>query len=453
MRRYTRAAAVVLAAHVLTLAGSPDARRSIDRELPPAANAGASSSAAWDARPGVVRTDNRVFADDDGPFLALGTSLFWALWGYEHDRERLGRNLDAIASAGFDYIRVLAIVGPDGWGDRTVDPRSPEWDEHVAALTDRAYDTHGLRVQWTIFGGVSTTPTASSRASAVDRFASAIEGRHHKIFAVEMANEGWQNGFDGDAGQAEIKRLAARLRSSYPGLLATTAPRSPACAQQSAYYRDTSASLVTLHFPRGGERWNVVRAPWIAMASPCGEVPRAVSNNEPIGPYSSVEEERDPLKLAMSAAVTWASGAGAYVLHTGAGIRGGGIDDRRLDRPANVWEVQNWAALTASLACVRSVLPGDLPNWRRVMKDDHPFVPEGTADAAMSSPALARRGGRQFVALPLDIRPRTSLTVRRAATLRAVHPLTCETLTARRLRAGESITLTDPPDALIVLGR
>src|SRR5260221_14084153 len=44
-------------------------------------------------RKGLVRLDGRAFADGDGQYLAVGTSLFWALWGYQHDRQRLERHL------------------------------------------------------------------------------------------------------------------------------------------------------------------------------------------------------------------------------------------------------------------------------------------------------------------------------------------------------------------------
>ena len=405
------------------------------------------------ARAGIVRADGRAFADDGGPFLALGTTLFWALWGFEHDRDRLTRNLEAISNAGFDYIRVLAIVGPGGWSDRTVDPRAPGWKERVSAFTDWAYDTHRLRIQWTVFGGVAATPTQDDRAEIVDRFASGIAGRHHKVFAVEIANEGWQNGFAGRTGQTELGQLAARLRSSYPGLLATTAPRVPSCRQQSSYYRGVPASFMTLHFPRGRDRWKAVRQPWTALATPCPDVPRAASNNEPIGPYSSVEEERDPLRLAASAAATWASGLGAYVLHTGAGIRGGGIEDRRRGRPANVWEVQDWPAITSSLSCVRSVLPDDLPNWRRLANEDHPFGAAGGVGANEPNPAVVSPDGDRSLVLLLDNAPRTSLEARRSLTARVVHPVSCEPLGEETLQRGESLTLEASPPAAIALVR
>jgi hypothetical protein len=39
----------------------------------------------------------------DGSYLAVGTSLFWALRAFQHDRERLKRHLDCLSSRGISY--------------------------------------------------------------------------------------------------------------------------------------------------------------------------------------------------------------------------------------------------------------------------------------------------------------------------------------------------------------
>lgn len=429
--------------------------------LPPGDGAGSpdpavqpSSAGNIAGRPGIVHARDRLFADDEGPLLALGTTLFWGLWGYEHDRDRLGRNLAAVSYAGFDYIRVLAIVGPDGWRDRTVDPRESGWDGRVGALTDWAYDQYGLRVQWTIFGGVDSTPNPASRADAVGRFAATVAGRAHKVFGVEIANEGWQNGFSGASGQQEIKQLAAQLRETYDGPIATTAPRSIDCGAQRTWYSNSPASFVTLHFPREERQWDVIRDAWRDGQLACRGVPSAYSSNEPIGPYSSGREDRDPVRLAMAAALSWASGVGAYVLHTGPGIRGGGVEDRREGRPANIWETENWGAITAALDCVRFTLPSDLPSWtRREAGRDHPFetrVASGRGSPVRHHPAAVK--GRRFVTLPVEIARPADLVARRAMTVRIVHPQSCATLVHRRLLRGDALRIEPEWQSVIVVG-
>lgn len=415
---------------------------------------GQSYDSSSQPRTGIVRASRRTLVDDGGAFLALGTTLFWGLWGFEHDRARLARNLAAIADGGFDYIRVLGAVS---WHDRPVNPRTPDWGDRVAAFTDWAYDTYHLRVQWTLFGDTRHTPGMADRRAVVDRWAVAVEGRHHKVFAVEIANEGWKNGFPGERGRAELKALAARLARTYPGLRATTAPPSTACEEQTSYYRGARASLLTLHFSRSlKERgvWQPVIEPWRATANRCAGVPSASSSNEPIGPYSSVNEDRDPLRLAAGAAVTWLAGAGAYVLHTGAGVRGGGEDIHKRGRPANLWDVQNWEATTAALRRVRAVLPSDLPDWSRVDQRHgrHPFR---TRTIGGESPLIGHYAafkGRRFVTAAVGIRHETSLAARRPMTVRIVNPATGRVHPRRDLASDGVLTLTPDVPAVLILG-
>src|SRR6186713_1596079 len=160
---------------------------------------------------GPVRADGRAVTDAAGPFNALGATLFWGAWGYKFDRPRLERNLQTLSAAGIDYVRVLGSVGGASWEDRETDPRWPDYDDIIAGMTDLAYDRYGMRVQWTLFGGAPFTASASSRTALVDRFAALARGREHKIFAFEIANEAWQNGFRGARGLSELRNLATRL--------------------------------------------------------------------------------------------------------------------------------------------------------------------------------------------------------------------------------------------------
>jgi len=72
------------------------------------------------------------------------------------------------------------------------------------------------------------------------------------------------------------------------------------------------------------------------------------------------------------------------VAHTGAGVRGGGAEDRARGRPANVWESPNWTPIAEGLKAVRARLPPDLPNWTRHTWNaaSHPFDIRGVDVAA-----------------------------------------------------------------------
>jgi hypothetical protein len=128
---------------------------------------------------------------------------------------------------------------------------------------------------------------------------------------------------------------------------------------------------VTLHYDRDISRadglWRPVRQPWGYPAEyelGCeNQLPRAATSNEPIGPQSSVAEDADPTRIALSYASTFVSGNAAYVYHAGAGIRGGGLADTNRGRLANLFDYD--PAILDALAAMRKLLPPGLSNWTR----------------------------------------------------------------------------------------
>lgn len=394
-------------------------------------------SAETSARKGVVRVDGRAFRDDDGVFNPLGASLFWLAWGVKFDRARVEANLQTLADAGVDYVRAFGVVGPDGgWADREVDPHWPDHAKVIADATDLAYDRFGLRVQWTIFGGVDRVATPEARARVVDRFVEIARGREHKMMLFEIANEGWQNGFGGAAGRTEIRALGRRLSDATSVPVALTAPEG-GLAGLCPLYGGAGVDVITWHHDRSragaAGPWRPVieplrarRALDTALHSPgnaCGTLPTAIVNNEPIGPGSSLEEERDPRRIAMADVLTFAARHAAYVLHTGPGIRGGGQADRERGRPANVGDLPEWPAIARALAGARRVTPAGLANWTPIDSADRGAPLQGLAEAIargdLLEAALARQGDEIFGAL---------VGVRRPIAVRAAVPLAMDLL-------------------------
>ena len=82
--------------------------------------------------------------------------MFFGAWAYKNDRARLERNLATLSRNGFDYVRVLGVVGDvkprDSWDGRESDWRDPDYRKTIAGLTDLANYTYGLRVEWTLIG-------------------------------------------------------------------------------------------------------------------------------------------------------------------------------------------------------------------------------------------------------------------------------------------------------------
>lgn len=401
---------------------------------------------------GQVVADAHVLRDDGGPRLYWGTTLFWGLWGELHDVPKLDANLKTASEAGADYVRVLAQVGPGGWTDRTVQPTDAGWQAAIRSFTDRAYDRFGLRVQWTIFGAAENIPDAAEDR-AVAGLLDAIEGRHAKVWAIEIGNESFQN----EPGPARAKALAAKVRARFLGLVATSAPDGDSCVKQAEWYQGSTASLVTLHTSRAqtGGPWRPVRQPWRESTFSCAGITKAYANNEPIGPRSSVAADDNSLRLVMQAVVSWTGGMGAYVFHTDAGIRGGGVEDRLRGRVANFAEVTNWTATTQGLQTARSLLPADLPNWSR--GSSRPPMFDVATFAGPSGPGTidrlycAWRGG-EFVCAGFNIVAPTRLTAKRALSVKVMHPLTGVVLQDVTLPNGGTVTLGTDPAGVILRG-
>ncbi len=405
-----------------------------------------------ETRTGPVRIDGRAVADSAGPFNALGATLFWGAWAYKFDRARLERNLGVLRAAGIDYVRVLGSVGGASWEDRPTDPRWQDYDAIVAGLTDLAYDRYGMRVQWTIFGGAPFTPAGPERERLVDRFASLAEGREHKIFAFEIANEAWQNGFRGADGLAELRRLGRRLNDRTSVLVALSAPATRAAC---ATYAGGIADIMTLHYSRafGSDGpMGPLRRPWsfpAAYDAGCrGSLPPAVLNNEPIGPESSVRQDDSPARIAGAYVMTFLAGNAAYVLHTGPGIRGGGAADvsGTLQRHANFDELPAFKPIAAALDAAREYLPDGVANWTR-------HNPNAAAAPLHGFDRLyTAASGAQFVALAIDVPQATSLTARTAMTVDVRQTSTGKIVQRFVLKSGDNMALS-ADEALVLAGR
>jgi hypothetical protein len=401
---------------------------------------------------GPVRPEQHAVADADGPFNALGATLFWGAWGYKFDRERLERNLAALSDAGVDYIRVLGSVGGSSWSDREIDPRWPDYDEVAGAFTDLAYDKYGLRVQWTLFGGAPFTPRGRARRALVDRFTALARGREHKIFAFEIANEAGSNGFDGSEGIAELRRLGARLSAKTSVIVALSDPDPTA---ECATYAGARVDAATWHYRRrfGDEGpWRPIRAPWNYPAgfdANCrGQLPKLVLNNEPLGPESSIEQDDDPARIASAYILTFLANHGAYVFHSGPGIRGGGAADvdGPLKRHANFADLPSFEPIARALKAARTYLPEGLANWTRVGPR------EPSAPITGPEHIYAAKRGSSFVALvagrdrPMRMRvgADASIVIRNVGTGQIIKRL--------KLKAGETFTVDDY-EAVVVIGR
>lgn len=313
-------------------------------------------------RSGPVRLEGRSFADDGGPFVALGTTMMWAAWAYRNDRPRLEANLAYVADQGFHYVRALGVVGDplaqDYWDGREIEYGWPDYADVIAGLTALAWDEYGVRIEWTFIGdGQVAVPASRQRDALVDMFVALGDARPEAIVHFELANEYWQNGFGGPEGLDELRVRTASLRDRTNVLVAASAGVSDGCRDLAAIYDGDIADIATVHTDRdlgtAAGPWGPVLRPIVVNACPGLPAP---TNNEPIGPGASVATEDDPERLVAAALATWLAGWPAYVFHSHAGVRG----DEDLSMAIGV---DRFAPIVATL-------PGDLASWTRLDHDD-----------------------------------------------------------------------------------
>jgi hypothetical protein len=424
-----------------------------------AASPSAPARAAAQATPpaGIVRVEGRALVDDGGPFFAVGATYFAALWFLRHDRARLERDLAFLSARGIDFVRVLGEVGGDWWKGREADPRWEDYDRLIAELTDLAYDRYGMRVQWTLFGELEYSTSKEARLALADRFAAMAKARPHKIVHFEIANEFWQTGFHGPAGLQELRELTGHLQrrlrdQGTPVPVAASAPGpGHRCQDWRTVYEGLGADIATIHFERdvasAEGHWRPVRRPW--EYAYCEGMPEAGSNNEPIGPGSSVADDSDPLRLVMAAVVTFVSGLPLYVLHTDAGVRG---DLSFADTP-HIGETLR------GLAAIRNYLPPDVTQGRREnahwaghpLELRSPVWPEGGQSEGLVR-AYATVLGDSFVVTPIGVRGRVAFAAKRPMRLEVIHPLTGDIQQTLDLGAGQAFELSGLP-AFVLRGQ
>jgi len=420
---------------------------------------------------GLVRVVDHSLVDDGGPFLGLGVSYFTALWRFRHDRPRLERDLAFLSRQGFDFYRMLSMVGHHrAWEGREIAPVSftsregtrveawPDYARQLRELIDLAFDRHGLRTQITVFADAQIIPSRDARIAHLRTILDEVlPGRESKVVMLEVANEAWQNGFPGEEGVSELREFSRFLndRTRIPVAITSNHDGTEAGNLKGfdQLYAGRVADLATWHFSRDrrtDDGWKPVYDCWEFGDRP-GLPP--VSSNEPIGPGSSVDAERDPIRLVMAAAFAFAAKLPMYVFHSEAGVFG---KSRFEDTPA----IDRFTHLAR-------LLPPDLPSWTRNdgKGKDAPFTAfaGGMPDRYWPEIASARDGcvrniggrkGDRFVCVPIGIRPGgLTLQARKHLRFTAHDPLTGEATKTATLVTGEQITLDPGPGGLILSGR
>lgn len=415
-------------------------------------------------RTGPVRVVGHSLVDRHGPFLGLGVSYFSALWRCRSDPARLESDLQFLSRQGFNYYRMLAMVGWNpAWKGREIAPVAftthdgrhiaawPDYWKQMRRLIDLAYDRFGMRTQITVFADAQLMPRKQDRLDYLRRLLrDVVAGREQKIILIEVANEGWQNGFPGDEGLAELREFTSYLaqRTSVP--IATSSNHDRPFADT---YAHSDADIATWHFSRDrsvDDGWKPVYDCWELGKLP-GYPP--VSSNEPIGPGASVASETSDIRLVMAPVFAYIAGLPMYVFHCGAGVMG---RTRFEDTPC-----------IRLLAPLIAMLPADLPSWQRSDAKDPgaPFTiyaaglpnktwPEAPASRDGCVRMVSASRGHDFVCAAIGIRPGgLKIQARVSVSFRVVDPLTARVVDHVEMGAGEQRTLPAGSGAWLLLGR
>ncbi|MDO8588601.1 MAG: NBR1-Ig-like domain-containing protein [Armatimonadota bacterium] len=318
------------------------------------------------ARRGPVRVVNHGLEDDGGKFLALGFTHMKAMHRCKYDRPRYLADLSDMAGQGFNYQRILSVVS---WveHDMEITPIDfvnginetvkawPDYDQQLRDTIDIAYDVYGIRTEITIFAASDVMPNQTVQYAQMDRVLAAVAGREHKVILIEVANEYYQNG-PGDLNL--VRSYGAYLNGLTSVPVSLSAPGGSDNANVSAMYGGSGVDISTVHYSRDTSDygWYFVRQVWdTPLLYP--SIP-PVSNNEPIGPGSSVAEENDPTRLCSQAAFGYIADIPMYVYHCKAGIQG---YDRYTG--AELW-FRNSNGFTAYSKMIK-LMPPNVLDWTR----------------------------------------------------------------------------------------
>jgi hypothetical protein len=376
--------------------------------------------------------------------IVLGASLFKAAWAYKNDRPWLERQLEWLRRHRFDAIRAFGTVGdpsrPDYWDGREIDWRWRDYAQIIAGTTDLAYDRFGIRVQWTIFADAQkNTPREADRAALVEEFVRLARGRERKILAFEVANEFWQNGFEGPEGIRQLQRFSERLHKSTSVPVAASAHADPLCA----IYAAKAVDFASVHFDRGAPaaRWSPLTKPW-RVARQAGqlatcELPERASNNEPLGPGSSIPQPLTPLNVVMTAVNTYVAGIPIYMFHTGPGVKDDPTHPQGL-RPSELRELPDAERFFGGLAAIKGYLPANIPGWKSITAadEDFPFTVKGKAAVV-----LAAANDSRFTITLAGVGGSVKLIARKPLEVKRIDPLTGKVVETRRLNLDETLRL------------
>ena len=320
------------------------------------------------------------------------------------------------------------------WEGRVIDPRWPDYSEVLNTLLDACAE-RGLRVQVVLFADAQVMmPSHADKREWVEMMATRLEAKRHAIQFVEIANESNLNGVDDNA----LRELTLLWNSLSEIPIAPSSPDGAGAEEaiNRLFEQPVGADLITPHFERRIDTiettYRPQRQPWEVQFY---DHVLPFTNNEPIGPGSSLETESDPARLAIGLATTFISGGAGYVFHTDAGVRGF----------SDYWNVATEPMMTA-LRATMNLLPDGIANAQRCnhhwpchpYKTDDQIWPD-THGSGVVRAFAANHNGTFYVAV-MGMRESYKIEAKWPMSIEVFSVLTGERLQAVELNAGQEWT-------------
>ncbi len=333
---------------------------------------------------GRLRIDALSFVDDTGPVLPVFCHFGEAFSRYTRDPNAVRRQLDVIASAGYDGIRFWTTLGGAYWAGREVSEQvTPNYWGQLEAFMNEL-KSRGLRgvISQGDIARITDRPGFASRLSDVlDRV-----GTAESVAIIEGGNEAWQTG---EPDPQRLAQFVGAIESRHPQVLYTlTSPPSELAVDLDAYSIGP-ADLFDVHGSRDGHWWDKTRH--IFSITYEGKPKKRLGwQGEPAGPGAAVsvtefKHELDSDTLAAMAAMSLMSRQ-AWCFMSGPGV----LFDSPLEDQPGFWSVPR----------VRDALPRDVMRFDRLhhggstWASERVFAPNGETRCDHAS-----NGDGRFVAI------------------------------------------------------
>jgi hypothetical protein len=267
---------------------------------------------------GPLRVQGRSYADATGPRTVFFCSWFPALRIWRDDRDAAQRQLDAIAAAGWQGIRVFTAVGgwQPYWDGREVAPVTfrkqfeggapgalveawPDYDDQLRSFL-AAVRARDLRLHLTTGDAQIVFPDADAERAFHRRVAGLVRdaGGSEVVALYEVWNEGWQNNALGqsDAALAQARAILQDVETVLPGALTAISAAPGGADPGAAAAWAAGAHVRVVHGPRSPPARALAEA--FALVHDAGAVrplEKPVWQGEPTGPDGSRAEVYDPM--------------------------------------------------------------------------------------------------------------------------------------------------------------